>query len=180
MTSFNTIINYDGVPTWIGFRSSWMFHPESERASKLSISLPVLWRKKTLQHTRCCPGAVVACAMTSLLSVHRALACRISNASVCSTCRSSRGASTSSLALESIVVSSPSLSFKFVAGHGNSHSAAPRVPLLRQRKGQEGENIRSGVSKRRGCCVAQLGFTADPRVRCEVAPPSCFTSHILV
>ncbi|KAH9571632.1 hypothetical protein CY35_02G104300 [Sphagnum magellanicum] len=107
--------------------------------------------------------------MTSLLSVHRALACRITNASVCSTCSSSRGASTSSLTLESIVVSSPSLSFKFVAGYGNSHSAAPRVPLLRRRKGQEGENIRSGVSKRRGCCVAQLGFTADPRVSIERA-----------
>jgi hypothetical protein len=39
MSSFNTRINYDGVATWIGFRSSWMFHPESERASKLSISL---------------------------------------------------------------------------------------------------------------------------------------------
>jgi hypothetical protein len=39
MSSFNTINNDDGVPTWIGFRSSWMFHPESERASKLSISL---------------------------------------------------------------------------------------------------------------------------------------------
>jgi hypothetical protein len=150
------------------------------RRSSQSLSLCLLLRKKTLQRTRCCTGAVVACAMTSLLSVHRALACRITNASVCSTCSSSRGASTSSLALESIVVSSPSLSFKFVAGHGNSHSAAPRVPLLRRRKGQEGENIRSGVSKRRGCCVAQLGFTADPRVRCEVAPPSCFTSHILV
>lgn len=150
-------------------------------ALNLSLSLSLLLRNKTLQRTRCCPGAVVACAMTSLLSVHRALACRITNASVCSTCSSSsRGASTSSLALESIVVSSPSLSFKFVASRGNSHSAAPRVPLLRRRKGQEGENIRSGVSKRRGCCVAQLGFTADPRVRCEVAPPSRFTSHILV